>query len=587
MKFFEKLKRKRQEGLFRNLFEEWIWIAGYMRRYPLQILLYILLGVFGTGLGLLASVISRDLIDAVTGFNSASIGPTAALYVGMGLGNIAVTALTGRISIKVSTKVHQEIRADIFDHILNTDWEAMAGFHSGDLLNRASGDAGVVSGAVLSFVPGLVTGLTQFVGALIIILRNDPTMALIALGSAPIMVLSSQYLMRKMRAHQMESRKISSEIMVFNSETFQNIQFIKSFDLIGRFSRKMRDLQQKNYEVTMRHNLFSIATGSVMSLTGRLISYATYGWGIYRLWRGDISYGTMTLFMQMAGSLSGAFSSLINIAPTMLSTGTSARRVMDIVQLRQEDRSLDAKARELLKKSASTGIRLRLDNVRFAYKDGKTVFEGVNLQAGPGDIIALVGPSGEGKTTLLRVLLGLVNIHEGEAQIGLATSPDQMPIDPSTRRFFSYVPQDNTLFSASIADNLRMVKADATEEELRSVLRAACIEDAVMALPEGINSMVGERGHGFSHGQAQRLSIARALLSSAPVMLLDEATSALDVATERKVLRNLLRHDAKKTVILTTHRPSVLELSTRSYLVGGHQVKPMDEEGLKRYFRDY
>lgn len=588
MNALQRFLRRFRGELLKKLIEEWAWILRYMKRYVWQMVFYIALGISGTLLGLAGSVVSKYLIDAVTGFHTGSIGWIASMYVGMGLANILISAFTSRITVKVTTKVQQEIRADIFDRVMYTDWESLAAYHSGDLLNRATGDAGAVAGTVLSFVPNVITSLVQFIGALGIILYYDPVMALIALSSAPILILSSQYLMRKMRQFQMESRKISSDIMVFNQEAFQNVQFIKSFDLIHRFSTRMRDLQKRSYDFTMRQNLFSIATSSTMSLIGRIISYVIYGWGVYRLWQGDITYGTMTLFIQMAGSLSGSFSSLVNVAPQMLSAGTSARRVMDIVELEREQHGDDGRAETLHARAFETGVTVSLKDVAFAYKNGQQVFSGVNLKAAPGEIVALVGPSGEGKTTLLRLLLGLVIIREGEGLVSIGGGAgDSLPISPSTRRLFTYVPQGNMLFSLSIADNLRLIKPEATDEQIITALRMACIDQVVLGLPEGIHSKIGERGHGFSEGQGQRISIARALLSDAPVLLLDEATSALDITTERNVLRNVMRHDAKKTVIVTTHRPSVLDLCSRVYQVGGHQVREMQKSEYQIYMDKY
>ena len=583
MNYIKKLIRKIREGLLKKLLEEWAWIARYMKRYTGQILFYIVLGVSSTLLGLAGSLLSKRLIDVVTGFDTGSIGAIAAMYIGFGLFGIVIGALVSRVSTKVQTKVHQEIRADVFDRIMMTDWEAMADYHSGDLLNRANGDTGAVASSVLGFFPSLITSVVQFAGALLIILYYDPIMALIALSSAPILAISSKFLLRKMREFQMENRKISSEIMSFNNEAFQNVQFIKAFELAGRFSSRMHALQQKSYDYIMRHNAFSIATSSVMSLIGKVISWLIFGWSVYRLWQGDITFGTMTLFLQLSGSLSGAFNALVGVVPTMVSAGTSARRVMDIVELQSEDRALDTSAEALRLRAQADGVALSLDAVSFAYKAGKTIFEDVHLQAAPGEIVALVGPTGGGKTTLLRVLLGLVNIKAGTAQVYPQGEPSiVLPVGPSTRRLFTYVPQGNMLFSGTVAENLRVVKPKASEDEMREVLRSACILDEILALPDGLDSKIGERGHGFSEGQAQRISIARALLSDAPVFLLDEATSALDIATERKVLRSIMRHDSLKTIIVATHRPSVLDMCTRVYQVADGRVTMMDQAEYQR-----
>ena len=588
MKTLKKIRRKLREGLLKRLMEEWAFIAAYMKRYTWQILFYVLLGVLSTLLGLAGSLLSKRLIDAVTGHDSGSIGTIAALYISFGLFGLLTGALVSRISAKVVTRVHQQIRADVFDRILMTDWESMADYRSGDLLNRANTDTGTVSNQVLGFFPKLVTSTVQFVGALVIILYYDPVMALITLSSAPILAISSRFLLRKMREFQMESRKISSEIMSFNNEAFQNVQFIKAFDLAGRFSIRLKTLQEKSFDYTMRHNAFSIATSSVLGLIGSLISWAIFGWSVYRLWQGQITFGTMTLFLQLSGTLSGSFNALVGIIPSMVSAGTSARRVMDLVHLQQEDRQQDTAAEELVRAASREGLAARLSGAAFTYKAGKHVFDGVNIDAAPGEIIALVGPTGGGKTTLLRVLLGLVRIQQGEAFVFPAGQPEQaMRVGPSTRRMFSYVPQGNMLFAGTIADNLRLVKPGAAEQEMWQALEAACILEEVKALPEGLGAPIGEHAHGFSEGQAQRLSIARALLADAPIFLLDEATSALDIATERRLLRNILRHDSKKTVILTTHRPSVLDLCDRVYQVGGGLVQLLGDEERSSFAADF
>ena len=200
--------------------------------------------------------------------------------------------------------------------------------------------------------------------------------------------------------------------------------------------------------------------------------------------------------------------------------------------------------------------------------------------------MALVGPSGEGKTTMVRLLLGLINAKSGSAVIkdinGISCK-----ISSATRRFFAYVPQGNTIFSGTIADNMRMVKPDASDDEIIDALKTACAYDFVKKLPQGINSKVGERGGGFSEGQAQRISIARALLRKSPILLLDEATSALDVFTERQVLRNIMNSGYARTCIVTTHRPSVLTMCDRVYRIDSGDVSDIDEKEVNRLIKDF
>ena len=204
------------------------------------------------------------------------------------------------------------------------------------------------------------------------------------------------------------------------------------------------------------------------------------------------------------------------------------------------------------------------------------------FEANPGEIVALVGPSGEGKTTMIRLLLGLIRPDEGFVRI-LVNGQNDIFIDANaeSRNLFAYVPQGNTMIAGTIAENLRMVKEDATDEEIIEALKTACAWDFVKKMREGINSSVRERGKGLSEGQAQRVAIARAILRDAPVLLLDEATSALDVATERKVLKNIIKNHPNKTCIVTTHRPSILSVCSRVYAIRDKKCEVLSQEEIE------
>lgn len=227
-----------------------------------------------------------------------------------------------------------------------------------------------------------------------------------------------------------------------------------------------------------------------------------------------------------------------------------------------------------------------MKDVNFSYVEGTRVITDSYFKACPGEIVALVGPSGEGKTTMIRLILGLIRPQEGEAVI-VASNGREIVLNAETRHFFAYVPQGNTILSGTIAENMRMVKEDATDKEIIEALKIACAWEFVEKLPDTINSALGERGRGLSEGQAQRISIARAVLRNAPILLLDEATSALDVTTERKVLRNIIEQKPNKTCIVTTHRPSVLNMCQRVYRVMETKVTELDEEESSRMAMDF
>lgn len=550
---------------WKEIRKEAAWMMKYAKRYWGAIVLYCVIGIVGTLMGLAGSIMSKYLIDTVTGYDTKAIGWVVTLMLLMGAGNILMNAAANRATVLISTKVYNEIQAEIYDRVMEADWESLYEYRSGDLLNRLTGDVKAVADSVIGWFPDILTKGVQFLGALIIILYYDPTMAVIALLSAPVSIVMSEFLLSRMRKYSVDLREISSEVVTYQETSFQNIQTIKSFGIVRFFEDGMRTVQNKYKNLTMDYNKVSITATSILSFTGMLVSYACLGWGVYRLWKGAIIFGTLTLFIQLSSSLATSFSALISLVPQAISATTSAGRIMSVSEIKPE-RIESAEVAEQIKYNSSEGLQVNMKKVNFSYKDGEKVLSDIDLCVNPGSIVAFVGPSGEGKTTLMRILLGLINVEKGAATVRDSFG-NECVLSAATRDLFSYVPQGNTIFADSIAANLRMVKNDATDEEIIYALETACAYEFVKNLPDGIHTIIGENGQGLSEGQAQRISIARAVLKNAPIILLDEATSALDVETEERVLRNIIKKDNKKICIVTTHRPSVLEICESVYKI--------------------
>lgn len=572
-------------GRLQEMLRQIKWIYGYARHYWLAMIFYTLLGLTGTVVSLLSSFVSKDLVNIITGYQAGELVKTFAAMIGLGIGSTLMNQISNYASSWIGMRVDSEIKSDIFAKILVTDWESLTQYHTGDLLTRWGSDASNISNGVLNFIPNLIIYLFRFVSALVVVVVNDVSFAVFAFLGMPVSLLLSKTLMRRMVNNNKRSAAMGAEMSGFNQETFSNIQTIKAFDLIPFYTNKLKRLQADYISMRLEFQRMSMGTSLLLSVVSMLVSYAAYGWGIYRVWSGAIDYGTMTLFLSLSGTLTGTLHNLTSLVPSVISLTTSAGRLMGIVEMPQEDHSQDKAAAEFERRHRDEGVSLRLTDVNYAYRGGEAVFAGASIEANPHEIIALVGPSGEGKTTMLRLLLSLISPNEGS--ICVFSGEDELEMSPSTRKLFSYVPQGNTMFSGTIAENMRNVKPDATDEEIVEALKMACAWEFVSRLGDGIHAKVGERGGGFSEGQAQRLSIARSLIRKSPILLMDEATSALDVATERTVLKNILRDSYPRTCILTTHRPTVLSMCSRVYAIKDKQCICLAQEQIDEMVRNF
>lgn len=572
-----------KDGTFSEVIGDWKWIFSYSRKYLGSIILYTVLGLLSTTMGVVSSIAIKYVIDIITGYQMDKLGIVIAVMAGSIIFNAAFKNWTQWIAVRLRLDINNDIQADIFDKIMDADWLSLSRYPNGDLLNRFNSDVGTVSSNAVSWLPTIIIAVYNFVVTFFVILYYDKVMALIALASAPLLILSSRVILKTQREYGQKVRESSSDLMAFETETFSNYDTIKSFGVSGYYGTKMRDWQRRYKDINLKYNLFSIKTNLWMTFLSTLVQFAAFGYCLFLLWTQAITFGTMTLFLQQRSNLSSAFNSLIGLVPAFLDSSVSAHRIRELLELPKEEHLTES---DELEGKEADGFTIEMRGVDFSYVEGRSVIADSDFKACPGEIVAMVGPSGEGKTTLIRMILGLIKPENGEAMI-LAGDGTEVPLNPEVRHLFAYVPQGNTVFSGSIADNLRMAKEDATDEEIIEALEIACAWDFVKKMPGGIHSSLGERGRGLSEGQAQRIAIARAVLRDTPVLLLDEATSALDVETERKVLQHIVQERSNKTCIVTTHRPSVLGMCKRVYRVMDNRITELTAEESAKMAMDF
>lgn len=579
-----RLVQSLRDGTFGEILDDWRWIFTYSRRFKGAIVFYIILGIVSTSLGLVASVASKYLIDIITGYQYDKLPILIGVTLGSAAFSLIINNLLGRYTLKLSIYINNEIQADIFDKIVDSEWLSLSQYTNGDILNRFGSDTSTVASNAIRWLPSIIIAIYNFIATFAVIWHYNRVMALLAFGMAPVMLLMSRFLIRKQREYGKKVREMSSKVMSFQVETFYNMDTIKSFGITKLYQKKLRDWQNRFKNIQLDYNMFSIKTGVVLSIMGMAVQYAAFGYCLFLLWNHMITYGTMTLFLEQRGKLEGSFNSVVGIIPNFLNSSISAHRIRELVELPKERHVEDRD--DLPPERGTDGYTVTMHDVDFSYVSGRRVITDSAFIARPGEIVALIGPSGEGKTTMIRLILGLIHPESGDVTISYRNG-EELAMNADYRYLFSYVPQGNTILSGTVAENLRMAKEDASDEEIIEALKIACAWDFIKDMPDTINCPIGERGRGFSEGQSQRIAIARAILRDAPVMLLDEATSALDVTTEREVLRNIITQRKDRTCIVTTHRPTVLNMASRIYRVVDTHVTQLTEEESSRMAKDF
>lgn len=568
---FKLIKEKSQKLI--SLKDELLWLFSLSRCYKKEIFAVTVLSVIGTVFSLTTSLCLKYVIDIVTGTLNQSILLVVLAAVAMLLGSIFLSAITSRITTKVNVKIQNELQLQVYGTIFNAQWESLREYRKGDLINRINSDASLIASGAVSWWPTVITFAAKFIYTFVLIVMNDPIMAAIALMSAPVSALLSRFMIRKMHNHSLKVKELSADIMSYQEDSFQNLQYIKSFGISDVINKRLIKKQQEYREESLNYNKVTVLMNIIMGLVGITVTFVSYAWGIYRLWEGFITYGTMVMFLQLTLTLSNSFNSILSVIPTTINLGTSAARIISLENLPEEKSTPTAEEKKFINSNFKSGVSINCSSLSFSYSDkpSERVLKNAGFSAGIGETIAIIGGSGIGKTTFFRLLLGLLEPTEGEITFK-GNNNETIKAGPSTRELIAYVPQGNTIISGTVAENLRLIKKDATDEEIITALKLSCAYDFVSKLPQGINSQIGESGNGFSEGQIQRIAIARALIKDAPVLLFDEVTSALDEETEGRLLHNIQTHFKNKTIIFVTHKLNALDISDKVYKIDKKQL---------------
>lgn len=527
------------------------WLIRYTKPYIPALGLLMLFSVGASLVGVYMSVIGKNIIDTAT--SGDKITGLIILYVAIILAVQIGNAGSSLMTVYVNEKFSFGVRKQVYEKIINSCWDKISKYHTGDLMTRLTSDTGTIADGIATVIPQIITLLIELVVTFFTLFYYEPFLAIFALCLAPIAGLMSTWLGKKMKRLQVKVQESESEYRSFITESLSNILVLKAFCGEDYAADRLTELRDQRFYWVFKKAKLSLGASTSMGLAFQCGYLVAFSWGAIGLSLKTITYGTMSVFLTLINRIQAPIIQLANMLPKIVSILASAGRVMELQNLPVENR--------IEEHITAEDVGVEVSGLSFSYGKERILDE-AELKIVPGEFVAIVGESGIGKTTLVRLMMSFLQSPEGIIRFYNNKGETEIA-NGGSREFISYVPQGNTLFSGTIAHNVRMGKKDATDEEVIEALKAACAYDFIREMPQGINTVIGERGHGLSEGQAQRISIARAIIHGAPFMVLDEATSALDEKTELAVLESIRKLIPTPTCLLITHRRSVLDYCDR------------------------
>ena len=549
------------------------WMGSHAKPAIPFLIFSIIVNVIFAVIGIYNVTVSKSLIDSAISGDSESTIRWLIIMLAITLISMLSSPVTSFMSTHSSTKLTQNIQRKIYQHIQYSDWLEQSKFHSVSLLTRVTSDVSNISSAILGTIPSLVSLLVTLIGSFYTLISWAPSIALAAVFIGPFLILVGRYFSSKLKDLYKEAQEEDVKYRSFMQESIQNIMIVKTFCMEKINMHRLIDIQNNKYKIAMRNTKLSVMTSMSMSFCSSIAYFTIFTWGVLNIAKGLSTYGTFTGMLQLYSKVQSPFSSLSSMIPGLISTMAAAERLMEIeaipIEKMADEKELDdigslEVALDTISSKVSSAFNkpnIIFDNVSFAYKANNNILNNINLTIKSGETLAFVGPSGEGKTTMIRLILSLINPTEGN--VLLSEGDFVKDINRNYRELISYVPQGNTLFSGSIRDNLKYGNPNASDDEIKAALSNAWALDFVNELENGLDTMIGEKGVGISEGQAQRIAIARSFLRERPILILDEATSALDPETEVNVLKTVRELPTKPTCIIITHRPSALNICNR------------------------
>ncbi len=529
------------------------WVFRRLKKFIPAVILISLLSTVVSLSGIALILISRQILnDAQAGITGTKLRVNIVWLVVVLLSQIVFNLVDGFVKNKTIFKMDIHLKDRLFCEIIAKDYGQISKLHSGELVNRLSSDIDVIVRGMASIIPSVISTLAKLIAGVVVFMALDPVIAVIIITIGFLFPLIGRIISKKYKHLHKKTQETEGTVRSFLQESIQNIIVIKTFSANSPVRQKLSGYLNENFKNKMKRTWLGLFmhTGLYGSFT--LGYYGVLIWGAVGIAAKTLEYGTFFAFLQLVGILRNPLQSISGILPQYYQTLASAERLMELESIEDEPLDTEIDTANIYENMHSINAK----GLTFSY-DEKTIIDHSDFTIKKGAICALMGESGTGKSTLFRLLLGLYKHTEGE--LFIETNDGQIPLDSRLRKLFSYVPQGDMILSGTIRENITFLSGNVTEEMLENAAKQAVIYDFIKTLPDGFDTYIGERGLGLSEGQLQRIAIARALLTDAPILLLDECTSALDAETELKLLQNL-KQNSNKTAILITHRRAALDI---------------------------
>ena len=543
----------------------WIYSIGKSQRF--KVLALIFTNAINATFMVMYANFSKNIINAAVEEHSLEkVIHYGALFLLVITFQLILNLVSKSISERCKGRLEMIFKKHILQSIMKKDYAKITAIHSGDLQNRMFNDVTVITDGFTTILPNVVFLITKLLCAFVYLVVIDKVFALAFLVGG-VFIFAGTYAFRKplKRLHK-RVQETEGKTRSFIQEAVTNLLVVKTFSVEDKISAKTDDLQEENYSAKMKRRFFNIAANATLSTVFNMGYVFALVFGAVRLIDGVFTYGTVTAMLQLVNQIQTPFAALSSIMPQYFALIASAERLIEIENISDEvadnDNDID------VERTYSSLKSIDFNNITFGY-DRDVILKDTSLTVSKGDFVAIMGISGIGKSTLLKLLLGVFKVENGDINLNLGNT--NIPVDMHTRRLFTYVPQGNMLLSGTIRENLTFINDDVTEDEILKAIEISCADQFIKDLPQGLETVIGEKGIGLSEGQLQRLAIARSLLSKSPVLLLDEATSALDEETEHRFLSNLKQLD-DKTCIIVSHKKAALDICNKHIQISNSKI---------------